>query len=118
RQQDVAGCQVGGVLVENVGRELPTQDVETSHLCPRTIGHKERVGAYVEGRSSAELELITPKANGANGIEVLVECFRHKAEGPGKVPGPNFVFEIPNYDVAEIAGHSDCWAPIRRRSAG
>ena len=54
RQQDIAGGEIGGVLVEDVHRELPAQHHEASHLRPSAIGDEQRVGADVEWRRGAE----------------------------------------------------------------
>ena len=55
RQQDVAGCEVGGVLVEDVCGEFPAQHREAHHFRPRAVGDEQRVVPNIERWCLVEL---------------------------------------------------------------
>ena len=117
RQQDVAGREIGGVLIEDVRRKFPTQHHEAGHLGPGAVGDEQRVGADVERRRGAEFA--APQSDGAHVLEVLIQHVRHHAEHVGQIAVCDLILEVADDDRGEVLAHaSDCLAPIRRNSAG
>src|SRR5258708_7296369 len=105
------------MLIEDMDGKFPTQRHEAGHLRPRAIGDEERVVSNVERRSGAELS--APQSNGAHVLEVLVQLVRYHAQWIGKFTVADFVFEIRDDDVTEVAAHETaCLAPSRRNRAG
>ena len=63
-------------------------------------------------------EFAAPHANGAYVPEVFIQHVRDHAKNVRKSAVRDFVFEVADDDVAEVAHDSDCLSPIRRSRAG
>ena len=116
-EQDVAGREIGGVLIEDVHREFPPERHEASHLGPCAVGNEQRVGSDVERRRRAEFA--APQTDGAHVLEIFIQHVRHHAQHVRKFAVRDLVLEIADDDRARSSAHdTDCFAPIRRNRAG
>ena len=116
-EQNVARRQKGGVEIEDVYRELPTQRHEASHFGPGAIGHEECVRSGVERRSCTEI--FAPHSNGAHVSEVFIQHVHHHAQHPREVPVSDLVLEVADIDDGEVLAHDiDGFAPSKRARAG
>ena len=99
--EDVAGGQIGGVQVEDVNREFPSEHHEARSFGPCAIGRKENSGPMSNGGLRAKFA--APLTNGAHVPEAPNPARTPPRQRTlGRAPSADLVFEVANDDGAEV----------------
>src|SRR5262249_3647383 len=111
----VASCQVGSMLIKDIGWKLPSQRHEAGHLRPCGVCHEKRIVTDIKRWRCAEVS--APHPNGTYVLKVLVQHVRDHAQDVRKFAVCDFVLEVADNNRREVHD-TDCFAPIRRSKAG
>src|SRR5262249_37161559 len=96
--------------------QLPAQHREACYFCPSAVSNKQRIFANIERRLN--IEFATPSADRTDALKMLVKLVRYQTKHVRKFAVADFIFEVRNDDMAEVAHSTACFSPIRRSRPG